>query len=226
MAAVLSIDECQQILKNPKISHEDFERIVDSFKVHISTYMYKCQLEPSEKEKLSSIFEGIHDLIKRLIDSTKDLNKKLQNLQENYTDLEKKYTQLKKLEDSLLIGEVAASLERELVKHILKGTRVAAKQLTINQIDYALGGMSSRILTLTWRQKEKIKSNWDRLDKKLGLDQSLYLTINSLKYTRNDQAHPETQDIFTKLSDTVSESDIKAVERMMGILKQLADSKT
>ena len=224
MAAVLSIDECQQILKNPKISHEDLERIVDSFKVHISTYLYKCQLEPSEKEKLSSIFEGIHDLIKRLIDSTKDLDKKLQNLQENYTDLEKKYTQFKKLEDSLLIGEVAASLERELVKHILKGTRFAAKRLTINQIDYALGGMSSRILTLTQRQKEKI--NWDRLDKKLGLDQSLYLTINSLKYTRNDQAHPEIQDIFTKLSDTVSESDIKAVERMMGILKQLADSKT
>ena len=225
MAAVLSIDECQQILKNPKIPHEDLERIVDSLKVHISTYLYKCQLEPSKKEKLSSIFEGIHDLIKRLIDSTKDLNKKLQNLQEKYTDLEKKYTQLKKLEDSL-IGEVAASLERELVKHILKGTRVAAKRLTINQIDYALGGMSSRILTLTRRQKEKIKSNWDRLDKKLGLDQSLYLTINSLKYTRNDQAHPEIQDIFTKLSDTVSESDIKAVERMMGILKQLADSKT
>ena len=161
MAAVLSIDECQHILKNPKISHEDLERIVDSFKVHISTYLYKCQLEPSEKEKLSSIFEGIHDLIKRLIDNTKDLDKKLQNLQENYMDLEKKYTQLKKLEDSLLIGEVAASLERELVKHILKGTctRVAAKRLTINQIDYALGGMSSRILTLTRRQKEKIKSN-------------------------------------------------------------------
>ena len=117
-------------------------------------------------------------------------------------------------------------MERELVKHILKGTRVAAKRLTINQIDYALGGKSSRILTLTRRQKEKIKSNWDRLDKKLGLDQSLYLTINSLKYTRNEQAHSEIQDIFTKLSDTVSESDIKAVERMMGILKQLADSKT
>ena len=223
MAAVLSIDECQRILKNPKISLRDLERIVDSVKVHISTY--EGQLE-SEKKEFSSIFEGIHDTIKCLFDSTEHLEKELQDLQEKYTELEEKYTQLKKLEDCLLIGEVAASLEKELVKHILKGTGVAAEHLTINQIDYALGGMSSRILTLTLKQKEEIKSNWDRLDKKLGLDQRLYLTINSLKHTRNTQAHPNIQDIFTKLSDKVKESDRKAVERMIGILKELSDSKT
>ena len=60
MAAVLSIDECQRILKNPKISHEDLERVVDSVRVHISTY--DNQLEPSEKKELSSIFEGTHDI--------------------------------------------------------------------------------------------------------------------------------------------------------------------
>ena len=58
MAAVLSIDECQRILKNPKISHEDLERVVDSVRVHISTY----EKEPSEKKELSSIFEGTHDI--------------------------------------------------------------------------------------------------------------------------------------------------------------------
>ena len=60
MAAVLSIDECQRILKNTKISHEDLERVVDSVRVHISTY--DNQLEPSEKKELSSIFEGTHDI--------------------------------------------------------------------------------------------------------------------------------------------------------------------
>ena len=225
MARVLSIDECQTILKNPKISIKDVESVVESVKVHISTY----QLESSEKKKLSSILEGIQDTIKCLFDSAENLEKELQQkyteLQQKYAELEQKYKTLKKLEDSLLIGEVAASLERELVKHILKGTGVAAEQLTINQIDYVLGGMSSRLLTLTQKQKEEIKSNWDCLDKKLGLDQNLYRTINTLKHTRNAQAHPNIQDIFTKLSDTVSESDIKAVERMMSILKQLSDSK-
>ena len=50
------------------------------------------------------------------------------------------------LEESLLTEEIAFKLERELVKHILAGTGVNPKYITIRQLQIANSGVESYLL--------------------------------------------------------------------------------
>ena len=71
---------------------------------------------------------------------------------------------MKLLEESLLTGEIAFKLERELVKHILAGTNVNPR--SIYQLQIAISGVECSflgdLLTDT-NQRDTAKANWQRL---------------------------------------------------------------
>lgn len=65
--------------------------------------------------------------------------------------------------------------------------------------------------------------NWDRLDKKLQLTDSFYGAIESLKVTRNSQAHPlakiENLPVCLTKLNGYSNENIEIVDKFVSVLK-------
>ena len=205
---VLALAKCETTLQNPPVSYNDFSKILDSLIFH---------LQDGNKDEVDKVAKLIED-IKEPINS---LFKRVETLEKELEEVKKKWESLKSLEDSLLIGQLAFTLEKKLIIEFLHGTTVSPKHVTIQQIFIALSNENDYMLPLTPEQKDIINANLRELEREYQLDHSLYRTITALKYSRNIEAHPSIENISTRLSDKVSPSDKEAVDKMLAILKNL-----
>ena len=206
---VLTLAECEEALRNPPVSSKDLIlKILDCFIFYI---------QDGKKDEVDKVAQLI-DIIKEPISS---LFKRVDALEKEMEEMMEKWERLKTLEDSLLIGQLAFTLEEELVKKILEGASISPKHVTITQISNALANEKDRILQLTQEQKDIIDANWNKVEREYQLDGGLYRTITARKENRNTEAHPSIENISTRLSDKVSPSDKETVDRMLAILKNL-----
>ena len=225
---VLTLAECEEALRNPPVPSKVLSRILESLIAHIQVNQNASEtvakMMKDIKELISPMFQRLDILEKELGDSKKELEETKKELKETKKDLEemkKKWESLKTLEDNLLIGQLAFTLEEELVIEFLKDTDISPKHVTIHQIFIALRNENDYMLPLTPEQKVIINANLKKLEREYQLDHRLYLTITALKKGRNTKAHPSIENISTHLSDMVSPSDKEAVDRMLAILQNL-----
>ena len=219
---VLTLAECEEALRKPPVSSKDFSKILDSFIFHLQDGKKDevdkvAKLIEDIKEPISLLFKRVDTLEKEL----EEMKKKLEETKKEAEEVKKKWESLKTLEDSLLIGQLAFTLEKELIAKFLKGTTISPKHVTIQQIFIALRNENDYMLPLTPEQKVIIKENLKELEREYQLDHSLYCTITALKHNRNIKAHPSIENISTRLRDKVSPSDKEAVDRMLAILQNL-----
>ena len=206
---VLTLAECEEALHNPPVSSKDLIlKILDCFIFYIQDG------KKDEVDKVAQLIDIIKEPISSLFERVDTLEKEMEEMME-------KWERLKTLEDSLLIGQLAFTLEKELVEKFLEGTSISPKHVTITQISNALANKKDRILGLTHEEKDIIDANWNKVEREYQLDGGLYRTITALKENRNIEAHPSIENISTRLSDKVRPSDKEAVDRMLAILQNL-----
>ena len=232
---VLTLAECEEALRNPPVPSKVLSRILESLIAHIQVNQNASEtvvkMMKDIKELISPMFQRLDILEKELGDSKKELEetkkeleetkKELKETKKDLEEMKKKWESLKTLEDNLLIGQLAFTLEEELVIEFLKDTDISPKHVTIHQIFIALRNENDYMLPLTPEQKVIINANLKKLEREYQLDHRLYLTITALKKGRNTKAHPSIENISTHLSDMVSPSDKEAVDRMLAILQNL-----
>ena len=213
--ALLALADCETTLRNSPISSKDISEILDSLTAHLKDGT------KDEVDKVAKLIEDIKEPISLLFKRVDTLEKELEETKKEAEEVKRKWESLKTLEDSLLIGQLAFTLEKELITIFLKGTTISPKHVTIQQIFIALRNENDYMLPLKPEQKIIINANLKKLEREYQLDHSLYRTITALKHNRNIEAHPSIENISTRLSDKVSPSDKEAVDRMLAILQNL-----
>ena len=145
------------------------------------------------------------------------IEKELKDLREN----------LEQLEVDILIGQLAISVEEEIVKYILKGTGISTRYITIRNIDDALrcgyehNSYSKEIFT-SREQEDKARQNKAKLTTDFpSIDGRMYRAIEHYKQTRKIQAHPTLHKIITRLGQLRSQhiEDEEMVDKMLKIAK-------
>ena len=89
----------------------------------------------------------------------------------------------------LLIGQVASSLEEEIVKKILKDTGSERFHVTLQQIEDTINGKKSRLLPEEFLEildhKQKADDNWSHLEFYYKVEGEHYSLISNFKSGRN-----------------------------------------
>ena len=138
--------------------------------------------------------------------------------------LEDRVKHLEKLEEAILVGQIASKVENVLVQKILHGTNVRdSRYLTIDQLENALSdcGQSKNI----FKSKEDVSKgneNWDTLETTFHLDSDLYRAIQSLKSQRNITVHPamSVRKAREHLTNKSIGNDRDIVYRLLDILEK------
>ena len=150
---VLTLAECEEALRNPPVSSKDLIlKILDCFIFYIQDG------KKDEVDKVAQLIDIIKEPISSLFERVDALEKEMEEMME-------KWERLKTLEDSLLIGQLAFTLEKELVEKFLEGTSISPKHVTITQISNALANKKDRILPLTHEEKDIIDANWNKMER-------------------------------------------------------------
>ena len=214
---ILTLADCETTLRT-SVSNEDILKILDSL-------IYHLQAGKDEVDKVAQLIGDMKEpLFKRVEALEKELEEMKRERKETKQELEeikRKWESLKTLEDSLLMGQLAFILEKEIVKKILEGTRISPRHVTITQISNALANENDRILPLTQEQKDIIIAKWNRVQREYQLEGGLYRIISAFKKDRNTEAHPSIKNISTRLSDKVSQEDKEDVKKMLEILEKI-----
>ena len=171
---VLTTDECYKLVKNSSLSSRQDVQSDE----HLDT------------AKMVTVIESVDVAIMHLFDKSEELERKVNELKES---LHKKPKDFDKLHGSLLIGQLASKLDKEIVKFLLKGTGVKAPDyLTINKLEYATDNPQSRLAQRLFESQEQIKmvlNNWDCLDQ--SVDSDMLDAIEGFKNSHDDIAHPD-----------------------------------
>uniref|UniRef100_A0A1X7UGB2 Uncharacterized protein n=1 Tax=Amphimedon queenslandica TaxID=400682 RepID=A0A1X7UGB2_AMPQE len=214
MTCALSLQECQLRIRNKtgNITRDEFVLIMDSMTIHIQSG------EPLELETLAVVIDALKEVVVSCLFDKADttFEKELEVQRKEMKDLKDKWEKLKKLEDDLFIGQMASSLEKEIVKYILQNTGVKCKieYITIRDIDDALRGYvhsySKEIFT-SREQEDKAKENKAKLSADFpSINGDLYRAIHQHKHYRNIQAHPELN--ITNIRTRLAESQVEDKE--------------
>ena len=157
----------------------------------------------------------------------------LVELKEKVAFLEEKVTFLEEENEryriQLLIGQVASSLEEEIVKKILKNTGSERFHVTLQQIEDTINGKKSRLLPEkfleTPEQKQKADDNWSHVKLEYKVEGEHYSLISKFKSGRNPIAHPcvtlsEAKRILES-AKFVSDGDQKSCLELLKILESM-----
>ena len=209
---LLSLNECQKAFCGPRISCKKFTEITDSVIVAIQSE------ENVDMNQIAMIIDCLKQSVLILFEETDHLKKEMEKLKK-----------LQKLEEGLLIGQIATKVEKEIIKRLLEGTHVEETYfLTINQLERACEkGLGSRQKIFSdQHQIDKANENWDNLETMLGLNNNIYGAIESFKSVRNIDAHPNlsVNDALKRLETVTScnGKDKDMVKKLIEILQKLS----
>jgi FtsZ-binding cell division protein ZapB len=232
-SSLLSLDECMEIIRSidinarKRISKNEFVQIIDSVNAAIAIPHSELGPNAENAPKLVKIMEGLKVAVSFLFDETEELKKKVHNLEKEVDNLKKEVERLKKLEDELLVGQIAAKVEQEIVNRLLEGTNASSSFLTINRlINICDKGISSRQQIFTKQEEiDAVNRNWDDLQTKIGLDDDVYGAIEKFKSGRNREAHPNLtiKQVQDRLKTcTYSPANKAMIDRLVKILQELS----
>ena len=144
-------------------------------------------------------------------------------LQVSVQELDERVKELENLEESLLVGQIASKVEKVFIGEIVNGTNVTkTRYLTIGQLESALSDrgwdpLQSESIFKSQEEVLKAKENWRRLQTTFQPDYKLYCAIKSLKWHRNNKAHPGMS--VTQARERLANcSDRDMVYRLLDIL--------
>uniref|UniRef100_A0A1X7TZ23 Uncharacterized protein n=1 Tax=Amphimedon queenslandica TaxID=400682 RepID=A0A1X7TZ23_AMPQE len=229
--ATLTWEECEEQLlsgKGRNLTQEQCGTIIDALTEHIRN-------GEVERKKIIAVLEELKELINsnffNRLDAVekelKDQNEIIKDLKAKYEDLKAEYEKLKKLQDDLLIGQIALSLESKIVKRTLQGTGISTRFITIKNIEDALSGrkhyFSKKIFT-TEEQKEAVQRNIEKLHAEFPsiIGSDMHNVIIHYKQCRNHQAHPELEigEIRARLAESQFQNQ-EIIDKMLEILEAL-----
>ena len=189
--------------------------------------------------QVAEIIDCLGNVVKCLLeehDKLQESHDKLQEshdkLQESVKKLDDRVKHLEKLEEALLVGQIASKVEKVFVGEIVNGTNVTkSRYLTIDQLESALSDCDwdprqSKSIFKSQEEVLKAKENWSRLQTTFELDYELYGAIKLLKSHRNTNAHPEIsvrqarellancsdRDIAYRFLDILEKASVKNIE--------------
>ena len=163
------------------------------------------------------------DLVDQVIQCSLTSVKYLVELKQNVAFLDREN---EKYRIQLLIGQVASSLEEEIVKKMLKDTGSERFHVILQQIEDTINGKKSRLLPEefleTPDQKQKADDNWSHLEFDYKVEGEHYSLISKFKSGRNTIAHPcvtlsEAKEILES-AKLVSNGDQKSCLELLKIL--------
>ena len=170
------------------------------------------EVKEAEMEKVAAVLQEVKELLICVLDQQQEIETK-------YERLAKEFNSFK---TSLIAGQIVSSFERAVAQRILKDTKQENNCIvTLYQIEDILDNKKSRFLPKileTPKEKDKVASNWEALDKCYGLSEDHYSCIQQLKRCRNKTAHPlmTIQEAHKHLR-TVKKSSLHTQERDMCI---------
>ncbi len=149
-------------------------------------------------------------------------------LEKNHEALKKDHQALANLaadRDTLLLGQIASKLEKELVMHLVSGIDVLAKNedvcyFNLNEIDQLIEAEKSN---LTEAEKTRLKANEKTTIEEKKIELGDRACIRSWKNDRNKPAHPEVtlteaREIVAK-SGSILEREKKKAMKYLQILE-------
>ena len=140
--------------------------------------------------------DKLHKRHVKLQESHEELQESHDELQVSVQELDERVKELENLEESLLVGQIASKVEKVFVGEIVNGTNVTkTRYLTIGQLRHALSDhgwdpLQSESIFESQEEVLKAKENWKKLHTTYQPDYELYGAIKSLKWHRNNKAHP------------------------------------
>jgi len=174
--------------------------------------------------------EDVAQAIDLLRDMTAHLFEIVNALTAELKEVKKKLERLEQLEANLLIGQIANSVEKEIVGYVLKDCPgIDKRYITIYQLDVTLFSPSNhQSIRLSDDKIEAAKKRWSNLDQKIKplRSRNLYGMIQNFKYQRNVHAHPDfnietVSDELDKLP--LDERTRDDCSQLLEILPQLAN---
>ena len=175
--------------------------------------------EMVKREKIAEVLQQVKELLTCVLNQQEDL---YQTVKELKIKCERLGKELDSFKTSLIAGQIVSSFERAVAQRILKDTKQENNCIvTLYQIEDILENNKSRFLPKileTPKEKDKVASNWEALDKCYGLSEDHYSCIQQLKRCRNTTAHPSMtiQEAQGHLK-TVKNSSLRTQERDMCI---------
>ena len=106
------------------------------------------------------------------------------------TELRERIETLEGSKDKILLGQIAAKVDRELLKKIKEGTTMNTEYLTVGRIDKNLKDENSDIFQSD-EERAVVKQNWTVLKSQMNLSWRDVYALKDFKHTRNYVAHPD-----------------------------------
>ena len=176
-------------------------------------------------DELQESHDKLHERHVKLQESHDELQESHDELQVSVQELDEKVKELEDLEEVLLVGQIALKVEKVFIGEILYGTNVTkTRYLTIGQLKYALSDhgwdpLQSESIFKSQEEVLKAKENWERLQTTFQPDYELYGAIKSLKWHRNNKAHPGMS--VTQARERLANcSDHDMIYRLLDILEK------
>ena len=171
--------------------------------------------------------EGLQEKVEKVENMLKDERKEWKKLE---TELRRRIETLEGSKDKILLGQIAAKVDRELLKKIVEGTTMSTEYLTVGRIDKNLKDENSDIFK-SEEEKAVVKKNWTVLKSQMNMSQRDFYALKDFKYTctSNSVAHPgitldEAHQLIQEASG-ISEENKSFGYKFLEILRKLSIDK-
>ena len=142
--------------------------------------------------RVAAILDSLKEITRYLTNENEILSKKVKKLEE----------ELETMKVSLIIGQIAFKLEKEIKRLIFEDTRVERRNymfLNLDEIEravndeclYAYHGKSKFKLFISDEERRRAKEKWEELLMTYKIDYPMLCAIKELKHQRNIKAHPK-----------------------------------
>ena len=186
-------------LKGGKIKLNEVGPVLTEAMTRIQNFIQSA--DEVDIKQLAMIVDCIKNLITFLFHEQEGLRKKVEEVENMLEDERKEWEKLEtelreRMEtlegskDKILLGQMAAKVDRELLKKIVEGTTMSTKYLTVGRIDKNLKDENSDIFKSDG-EKAVVKRNWTDLKCQMNLSWQDVYALKDFKHTRNHVAHPD-----------------------------------
>ena len=185
---------------------------------------------PNDQVQMSTFYDKIDKFVDIIADTWQERGEKIDQLEKEVQLSLKEISELKKeiseLKSSLLVGQVASKLEKEIVKLLLKDAGLN-RTITINQLSCAVSPypdrVSKRQLNATREQVVQINKSWTKFEADYQDADALYRVIDTYKMRRNKDAHPNMP--LSEATEQLTKFDLKDKESVDLMLHTLESMK-
>ena len=195
------LQEILHELQGGKIKPNEVCPVLTEAITRVETFIHSADEFEVDIKQLAMIVDCMKYLIPSLYNEQEVLQQKVEkaeNMLEDErkewkkleTELRKRIEALEGSKDKILLGQMAAKVDRELLKKIVEGTTMSTEYLTVGRIDKNLKDGNSDIFKSD-KEKAVVKQNWTVLKSQMNISWQDIYALKDFKHTRNYVAHPD-----------------------------------